>query len=339
MAQPLIRVLQGEALATPPVWFMRQAGRFLPEYRALRSKVTFEELLYDSDLAAEVTLQPLRRFPQLDGAIIFSDILVILEALGCAVTVPEGGPRLGKTLDQIPLDRLLDESVFEPVQAALRKTKAALPEQVALLGFAGAPWTLLAYGLEGRGSKNWTRAKAFLHAEPVRAKAWLDRLADAAARLLNLQIQAGAQAVQLFDTWAGELDPEDYAEFALPAAERALAQVEGAPRLFYARTGYLHQALEALPCEGLAVPWQVPILEARRRFPNKVLQGNLDPCALLAGKDVACRKARTIVEAMAGHPHIFNLGHGLLPETDPEVVGAVIEAVKEGSSPTRPSRG
>ena len=328
MPKPLIRALRGEVQAPPPVWFMRQAGRFLPEYRALRAKVTFEQLLNDSDLAAEVTLQPLRRFPKLDGAIVFSDILVILEALGCEVTVPEGGPRLGKTLDQIPLDRPLDEAVFEPVQVAIRKTKAQLPAHAAMLGFAGAPWTLLAYGIEGRGSKNWTRAKAFLHAEPARAQAWLERLADAAGRLLNLHIQAGAEAVQLFDTWAGELDPEDYAAFALPAAERALAQVEGAPRLFFARAGRLPQAFEALSCEGLAVPWQVPILEARQRFPGKVLQGNLDPCALLAGKDVACRKARAIVEAMAGHPHVFNLGHGLLPETDPEVVGAVIEAVK-----------
>ncbi len=328
MTQPLVRALQGEAQPAPPVWFMRQAGRFLPEYRALRAKVTFEQLLYDPDLAAEVTLQPVRRFPKLDGAIIFSDILVILEALGCEVTIPEGGPRLGKTLDQVSLERPLDEKVFEPVQAAIRKVRAELPPHVAMLGFAGAPWTLLAYGLEGKGSKNWTRAKAFLHTEPVKAKAWLDRLADAAARLLNLHIGAGAQGVQLFDTWAGELDPQDYQEFSLPAVHRTLAQVEGAPKLFFARTGYLPQGLQTLPCEGLAVPWQVPIAEARQRFPMKALQGNLDPVALLAGKDVACRKTRAIVEAMKGHPHVFNLGHGLLPETDPEVVGAVIDAVK-----------
>ena len=330
MTQPLIRALRGEVLSTPPLWFMRQAGRFLPEYRALRAKVTFEQLLYDSDLAAEVTLQPVRRFPGLDGAIIFSDILVILEALGCNVTIPEGGPRLGKTLDQIPLDQPLDEAIFEPVQAAIRKVKASLPAHVAMLGFAGAPWTLLAYGIEGKGSKNWTRAKAFLHAEPAKAKAWLDRLADAAARLLNLHIGAGAQGVQLFDTWAGELDPDDYATFALPAVDRTLRQVEGAPKLFFARTGYLPQSLQTLPCEGLAVPWQVPIAEARQRFPMKVLQGNLDPVALLAGKDVACRKTRAIVEAMKGHAHVFNLGHGLLPETDPEVLAAVIETVKRG---------
>jgi len=134
--------------------------------------------------------------------------------------------------------------------------------------------------------------------------------------------------VQLFDTWAGELDPEDYARFSLPAVERTLSQVEGAPRLFFARSGHLPQALEALPCEGLAVPWQVPISQARERFPRMVLQGNLDPTALLAGPEVACAKARRIVETMKGHPHIFNLGHGLTPETDPEVVGALIDAVK-----------
>ena len=328
MTQPLIRALRGEALATPPVWFMRQAGRFLPEYRALRAKVTFEQLLYDPDLSAEVTLQPVRRFPELDGAIIFSDILVILEALGCQVTIPEGGPRLGKTLDQIPLDQPLDERVFEPVQAAIRKVKAALPPRVAMLGFAGAPWTLLAYGLEGKGSKTWARAKAFLHAEPAKAKAWLDRLADAAARLLNLHIAAGAEGVQLFDTWAGELDADDYATFGLPAVQRTLAQVTAAPTLFFARTGYLPDSLNQLPCKGLAVPWQVPIAEARRRFPKMVLQGNLDPIALLAGPEVARKKARAIVDAMKGHPHIFNLGHGLVPETDPAVVAAVLDEVK-----------
>jgi len=330
MTQSLLRALQGEPQSPPPVWFMRQAGRFLPEYRAIRAKATFEQLLNDSDLAAEVTLQPIRRFPKIDGAIIFSDILVILDALGCEVTIPEGGPRLGKTLDQIDINRPLDESVFEPVQAAIRKVKAELPAHVTMLGFAGAPWTLLAYGLEGKGSKTWSKAKAFLHAEPAKAHAWLDKLADAAARLLNLHIGAGAQGVQLFDTWAGELDPQDYAEFSLPAVRRTLEQVQGAPRLFFARTGYLPQALESLPCEGLAVPWQVPIAEARQRFPKMVLQGNLDPVILLAGKDPAVRKARAIVEAMRGHAHVFNLGHGLTPETDPEVLAAVIDAVKQG---------
>jgi uroporphyrinogen decarboxylase len=307
---------------------MRQAGRFLPEYRAIREKASFEQLLYDPDLAAEVTLQPVRRFPKLDGAIIFSDILVVLEALGCGVTVPEGGPRLARTLDQLDPDGPLEERVFEPVQAALRRVRAALPEHQALLGFAGAPWTLLAYGLEGKGSRNWARAKAFLHREPVLARRWLERLADVSALLLNRHIGAGAQGVQLFDTWAGELDPEDYEAFARPAAERALAQVAGAPRLYFPR-GILPRSLATLPCEGLAVSWQVPMAAARDAFPHKVLQGNLDPVALLAGAGTACRKARAIVDAMRGRPHVFNLGHGLLPETDPEVLGAVIDAVKE----------
>jgi uroporphyrinogen decarboxylase len=326
--QPLLRVLNGETLDKPPVWFMRQAGRFLPEYRAVRAKATFEQLLNDSDLAAEVSLQPIRRFPQIDGAIIFSDILVILDALGCEVTIPEGGPRIGKTLDQIDINRPLDEKVFEPVCAAIRKVKANLPAKVTMLGFAGAPWTLLAYGIEGKGSKSWAKAKAFIHQEPVLARKWMDKLADAAARLLNLHIEAGAQGVQLFDTWAGELDADDYATFALPAVERTLSQVTAAPTLFFARTGYLPDALNNLPCKGLAVPWQVPISEARRRFPKMVLQGNLDPIALLAGADTARRKARVIVDAMKGHPHIFNLGHGLVPETDPAVVGAVLDEVK-----------
>ncbi|HJU84415.1 MAG TPA: uroporphyrinogen decarboxylase [Holophagaceae bacterium] len=329
MNKPLLQVLQGETLPKPPIWFMRQAGRFLPEYRAIRDKATFEQLLNDSDLAAEVTLQPIRRFPGIDGAIIFSDILVILDALGCGVTIPEGGPRLAKTLDQIPLDQPLDERIFEPVQAAIRKVKAALPPHVTMLGFAGAPWTLLAYGMEGKGSKTWARAKAFMHQEPAKAQAWLDKLADAAARLLNLHIAAGAEGVQLFDTWAGELDPEDYRFLAMPAAAKALSQVKGAPRLFFARSGYLQPELGTLPCEGLAVPWQVPITDARRMFKGKVLQGNLDPAILLAGKGPAVKKARGIVDSMKGAPHVFNLGHGLLPETDPEVVQAVIEEVKK----------
>jgi uroporphyrinogen decarboxylase len=330
MTQPLLRVLKGETLDKPPVWFMRQAGRFLPEYRVLRAKATFEQLMYDSDLAAEVTLMPIRRFPGIDGAIIFSDILVILEALGCGVTIPEGGPRLARTLDQIDPDAELNEKIFEPVQAAIRKTKAALPEHVTMLGFAGAPWTLLAYGLEGKGSKTWARAKAFLHQEPVKAKKWMDRLADVSAHLLNLHIAAGAQGVQLFDTWAGELDPADYREFALPAVKRTLEQVTAAPTLFFARSGYQPQELADLPCAGLAIPWQVPMDEARKRFSaTKVLQGNMDPAALLAGKETATKKARAIVDCMKGAPHIFNLGHGLVPETDPDVLQAVIEEVKK----------
>ena len=327
MTAPLVRALNGEVLDTPPVWFMRQAGRFLPEYRAIREKATFEEVLYDSDLAAEVTLQPVRRFPKLDAAIIFSDILVILDALGCGVVIPEGVPRLTRTLDQLDPAGPLDERVFEPVQAALRKVRAALPEHQALLGFAGAPWTLFAYGMEGKGSKNWTRAKSYLHREPVRARQWLDRLADVSALLLNRHIGAGAQGVQLFDTWAGELDRDDFTTFALPAAERTLSQVEGAPRLYFPR-GILPQCLDQLSCEGFAVSWQVPMAEARQLFPHKVLQGNLDPTALLAGPEVAVRKAKAIVETMKGQAHVFNLGHGLLPETDPAVLGQVIDAVK-----------
>lgn len=325
----LVRALRGEVLDRPPCWFMRQAGRFLPEYRALRSKTTFEGLMNTPELAAEVTLQPIRRFKDLDGAIIFSDILVILDAFGCGVTIPEGGPRLTRTLDQLDPETPLDESVFEPVQQALRMVRRELPVEKALLGFAGAPWTLFAYGIEGKGSKTWSRAKAFLHQEPVKAARWMERLADAAARLLNLHIAAGAQGVQLFDTWAGELDPLDYANLALPAAARTLSQVEGAPRLFFARSGHLPEGLATLPCEGLAVPWQVPMVEARERFsPSMVLQGNLDPIALVAGQDVAVRKTRAILDVMKGAPHVFNLGHGLVPETDPEVLAAVIAEVK-----------
>ena len=329
MNPPLLRVLQGEALSPPPLWFMRQAGRFLPEYRAIREKVTFEELLQDSDLAAEVTLQPLRRFPELDGAIIFSDILVILDALGCGVQFSDGGPHLTRTLDQIDPEQPLDERVFEPVQAAIRTVRAGLPERVALLGFAGAPWTLLAYGIEGKASRNWARAKTFLYREPQRAQAWMTRLAQGATRLMNLQIEAGVQAVQLFDTWAGELDLEDYRRFALPAASQTLQDVSGAPRIYFARTGHMPQRLNAFPCEGLSIPWQMPMSEAVHRFGrSKALQGNLDPAALLAGKEVACWKTRAILDEMKGHPHIFSLGHGILPETDPDVLAAVIEEVK-----------
>jgi uroporphyrinogen decarboxylase len=329
MSQILPRVLRGEVVSPPPLWFMRQAGRFLPEYRVLREKATFEQLLADPDLAAEVTLQPVRRFPRLDGAIIFSDILVILDALGCGVTYPEGGPRLTRTLDQIEPDRPLDERAFEPVQAAIRKARSRLPEHVTMLGFAGAPWTLLAYGLEGGGSRNWLRAKTFLHAEPHKALPWLVRLAEAATRLLNLQIEAGAEVVQLFDTCAGELDLDDYRTLAMPPAALALQQVKGAPRIYFARAGHLPQRLVSMPCEALSVPWQVPIQEAVHRFGlTKVLQGNLDPAALLAGKAVACRKARAIVDEMRDYAHIFSLGHGILPGTDPEVLAAVIEEVK-----------
>ena len=329
MIPPLLRVLRGEAVSPPPLWFMRQAGRFLPEYRALREQASFERLLADPDLATEATLQPLRRFPQLDGAIVFSDLLIILDALGCGVFYPEGGPRLTRTLDQLDPDRPLDERVFEPVLETLRRTRAQLPERVALLGFAGAPWTLFAYGIEGGGSRTWSRAKTFLHAEPQSALPWLVRLAEAASRLLNLQIEAGAQAVQLFDTWAGELDLDDFRSLAMPPAALALQQVEGAPRIYFPRAGHLPQRLVAVPCEALSIPWQVPIQEAVHRFGHtKALQGNLDPVALLAGETVARRKTRAIVDEMRDYPHIFSLGHGVLPETDPDVLAAVIEEAR-----------
>ena len=337
----LLRVLAGERLDPPPVWFMRQAGRYLPEYRAVRARVEdFLELCYTPELAAEVTLQPLRRFP-LDAAILFSDILVVPHALGVPVRFVEGeGPRLEPLSPDRPLppfdpDRF--DRHLEPVYETVERVRAALPEGVALVGFAGAPWTLAAYLLEGAGSKDFARARSVAFAAPAFVAALIDLLVRAVAHFLARQVERGAHAVKLFDSWAGVL-PEPLAralviEPARRIAGHLRARFPRVPVIGFPRgLGPLYPEYPAaVRPAAVALDTTVPLSFARERLggpEGPALQGNLDPAVLLAGGEALEREVVRIVEALRGVPHVFNLGHGILPDTPPEHVERALSVLQ-----------
>lgn len=334
--RPLIlRAMAGEALERPPVWFMRQAGRYLPEYREVRSKVSFLELCADSDLACEVTLQPLRRF-QLDAAIVFSDILPVLEAIGRPVMFGKGmGPRVldpvRTAADAATLTRPDVADALSVVPETLKKFIAARP-QTPILGFAGAPFTLMCYLVEGSGSKNWTTVKRMLWSDPATARRILDLLADVVGDYLQLQIDNGAAAVQLFDTWAGTLSVEDYVQWALPAAQRALARVSGAPKVYFTRDSspFLH-LLTQTGADVISLDWRVDLARARKILgPDVPVQGNMDPILLFAPPETIRARVRQILASAGNVGHIFNLGHGVVPQTPIEGVHAMVDAARAG---------
>jgi uroporphyrinogen decarboxylase len=310
---------------------MRQAGRYLPEYRAVRTRASFLDMCGSPDLSLEVTLQPVDRF-DLDAAIVFSDILVIPQAMGMTVRFDEGrGPVLPEPVrSRADLARLhpADPDALRVAPATIRAFREARPA-VPILGFAGAPWTLLCYMVEGGGSKEWTRAKRLLWEAPAVARTLLDMLADAVGDYLQVQVDAGAAAVQLFDTWAGALSPEDYAQWALPAAKRALARVSGAPRVYFTKdtSPFLH-LLHGVGADALGLDWRVDIGRARAALGATPVQGNLDPAALYAPPGEIIRRTQAILEAAGPLGHVFNLGHGVQPDTPIAGVEAMIEAVK-----------
>lgn len=327
----LLRALRGETTERPPAWFMRQAGRYLPEYREVRSRMSFLELCHNPEMACEVTLQPLRRFG-FDAGIIFSDILLPLEAMGADLTFRPGeGPRIHNPVrDRAAVNALKD---FDPVRdlpsplEALRLTDAAAG--VPILGFAGAPFTLACYLIEGSGSRNWESVKVMMLSEPDTFHALLDRLAEAVGAHLQAQVDAGAAAVQLFDTWAGALSPEDFRRFALPAARKALAMVDGLTIYFTRDTAPFLTWLPEIGADALGVDWRTDMAEARARLgPNAVLQGNLDPLALHAPAAEITRRTRRVIKAAGPRGHVFNLGHGCIPSTPISGVQAAVDAVK-----------
>jgi uroporphyrinogen decarboxylase len=334
-SEPLfLRACRGEATSRPPIWIMRQAGRYLPEYRAVRAKVSFLELCKTPDLACEVTLQPIRRFG-LDASIVFSDILIPLEAMGCPIEFPDdGGPHIAQPVrSEADVARL---GVPDPAQTmpfvldAIRKIRAQLPGEVPLIGFAGAPLTLASYLVEGGGSKNFTHLKGLLLGAPQAAHALLDKLARTVSLFLQAQIEAGAQAVQLFDTWAGMLAPDDYETFALPYTSQIVATVaRRVPVIVYVGGGgTLLERIATSGCDVIGLDWRVEIGEARARLGERPVQGNLDPVALFGPRAVVEQKARAIVERGGRRGHIFNLGHGILPETPIANVEALLAAIR-----------
>jgi uroporphyrinogen decarboxylase len=334
----LLAALRRLPVARPPIWLMRQAGRYLPEYRALRRQAkTFLELCYTPALAAEATLQPIRRF-DLDAAILFSDILVVADALGWRVSFEQGsGPKLepllgGKDVAGLRLAGL--EQRLAPVYDALSRVRRSLPGQTALIGFAGAPWTLAAYMVEGGASAEFSAARAFAWRQPDVFGALIDLLSEAVVLHLGAQVEAGADAVQLFDSWAGILpEPEFEAWCLAPTARivtRLKARYPGLPVIAFPRGAgaRYRDFLAAVPVDGLSLDTTVSLAWARDALPDVCLQGNLDPAALLAGSEVACREARRIIDLLGDRPFIFNLGHGVLPETDPAAVAALVDHVK-----------
>jgi len=322
----LLAALNREPLDRPPIWFMRQAGRYLPEYRELRSRHSFDVAMRTPKLAAEITIQPLRRFP-LDAAIVFADIMTPLPAMGVPIEF-DPGPKLDPlTLGEIArLGELAPDRVAH-VAGTIGLVRADLDPAVAVVGFAGGPVTLLAYLLEGGGSQHFPRLRRTFHAEdPTEA---LTVLARAMRVYLQTQIDGGAEVVQLFDTWAGLLSPDQYRRWALPAAREALRGL-AAPTLYFAPGAtHLLEHVSGVGATGYGVDWRLPIGEAWLRLgEDRVIQGNLDPAALLSEPTTVRNRVAEVLESAAGRPgHIFNLGHGVLPDTPVENVAAMVDAV------------
>jgi uroporphyrinogen decarboxylase len=333
-ADRFLKALRGEAVDTTPIWIMRQAGRYLPEYRATRARAgDFLTLCKTPELACEVTLQPIERLG-VDAAILFSDILVPLEKMGVPLAFPDDGPRLQPVRDEagIAALRVPDAEAELPfVMSAVRLIRQALDGRVPLIGFAGAPFTLLTYVVEGRTGKQFTETKRLLFTAPAAAHALLQKLADTVADYLAAQIRAGAQAVQLFDSWVGQLAPEDFRVFAAPYVRSVVERLKplGIPLIYFANDGgsLLHDA-STLGAECLGVDWRTPLDEARARVGGAVtLQGNLDPCVLFAPIAEIERRASDVIGRAGGRRHVFNLGHGILPATPPEHAQALVEIV------------
>jgi uroporphyrinogen decarboxylase len=329
---------RGEPHDTTPVWFMRQAGRSLPEYREIRGQGSILDAIADADLATEITLQPVRRYG-VDAAILYSDIVVPAAAIGFGVDVAPGtGPVVAEPFrDAGDLERLrpLDPETDTPyVLATVRNLVARL--EVPLIGFAGAPFTVASYLVEGAPSRTYGRTKALMFGDPDLWHRLMERLTDLAVASLRSQVAAGAQAVQVFDSWAGALSPPVYASHVLPHTRRvfdALADA-GVPRIhFGVNTGELLGLMADAGADVVGVDWRVPLDAARRRVPaDRALQGNLDPAVCLAPWPAVQAEVRDVLARNAAHPgHIFNLGHGVLPETDPTVLEQVVELVhREG---------
>ena len=333
---PYLAACRGEPGATPPVWFMRQAGRSLPEYRATKGSLNILDALRDPALVAELTVQPVRRLG-VDAAILYSDIVAPVAAIGFGVEIRAGvGPVVERPFrDEADLDRLRPLVPEEdcPWQAdAVRLLAAEL--DVPLIGFAGAPFTVASYLVEGGPSREQVRTRALMRARPDLWAALVDRLADLALVSLRSQVEAGAAAVQLFDSWAGSLSAATYRRHVLPASRKVLEGLAdlGVPRThFGVGTGELLGAMGDAGADVVGVDWRVPLDEAAERAPGKVLQGNLDPTVLLAGPDVVEAEVKAVVEAGRAAPaHVFNLGHGVLPEVDPDVLVRVVELVRAG---------
>lgn len=338
----MLRALGGETLPVPPAWMMRQAGRYLPEYRATRARAgSFLDLCYTPELAAEVTLQPIRRYG-FDAAILFADILLVPQALGLDLRFVEGeGPRLSTATTAAEVAALRPvEAIHEtlaPVYETVRILAAELPRETTLIGFAGAPWTVATYMVAGRGTPDQAPARRMIYREPAAFDALIDRVTEATIAYLLAQVAAGAEVVKLFDSWAGALPGPLFRRYAVEPAARIAAALRavhpGLPVIGFPRgagAGYLGFA-EAAGVQGLALDASVdPVWAAAALQPGVCVQGNLDPLLLVTGGAALVEATRACARAFAGGPHVFNLGHGITPDADPDNVSRMLEALRGG---------
>ncbi|WP_340109826.1 uroporphyrinogen decarboxylase [Pikeienuella sp. HZG-20] len=332
-----LRSLAGETLPRPPIWLMRQAGRYLPEYRAVREKAGgFLELCYRPELAAEVTLQPVRRFG-FDAAILFADILLIPQALGQKLWFETGeGPRLDPIRNASSLNAVEDiHDVLSPVYETVGRVKQALPKGTPLIGFAGAPWTVATYMIAGRGTPDQAPAHQLMRDDPNAFQEIIDRISDATIAYLSAQITAGADVIKLFDSWAGSLDDQAFEQFSVAPCCKIVEALRhlhpGIPSIGFPRGAGVRATsfADATKVNAIAIGQDVDIEWARDHLQTRTtVQGNLDPKLLVEGGDRMKRAAEKIIETMAGGPHIFNLGHGVTPDVDPRTVEELVRIVK-----------
>lgn len=336
--KPLLAVLRGERRDPPPMWMMRQAGRYLPEYRQLREeKGSFLDLVYSSDAAAEITLQPLMRFPKLDAAILFSDILIVPFAIGQNLTFVTGeGPRLTPPLMNSALDQLTAYPArLDPIYETVRKVRQQLPPDKTLIGFAGSPWTVATYMVAGQGSREQAEARRLAYADPVRFGEIVARIEEVTLAYLSGQVEAGADALQLFDSWAGSLSPVQFEQWVIAPTARLVSALKSRhpkiPVIGFPKGagGKVAAYARETGVDALGLDESVDPLWAARELPPKLpLQGNLDPLALIAGGEALKSAVKRILDALAERPHIFNLGHGILQDTPIAHVEQLIALVK-----------
>lgn len=330
----ILKALRGDKVDRPPVWMMRQAGRYLPDFMKLSAKHSFFERVETPALATEITIMPIEQIGT-DAAIIFSDILVIPQALGIEVQMIKGtGPVLPNPIKTVAdVARLIKPDVKEQlhyVLDAIKMTVKALDGKVPLIGFAGAPWTILCYMVEGHGSKNFETAKAFCYTQPEAAKKLLQIITDTTIEYLNAQVEAGAAIIQLFDSWGGLLSPQDYKEFSLPYIKQITEQVNGAYKIVFAKGCWFALAeMSELPVHALGLDWTTSPQQARMLTSNKIaLQGNFDPSRLLSPVAEIERLTHEMINAFGKDNYIANLGHGILPNIPVEHAKAFVDAVK-----------
>ena len=331
----MLKALRGEQVSRPPVWMMRQAGRYLPDYIKLREKYDFFTRVETPELACEITLQPVDQVG-VDAAILFSDILVVPQAMGLEVQLIESkGPFLPKTIaNQNDLDALQvigAEANLHYVYEALRLIKKELNNRVPLIGFAGAPWTILCYMVEGKGSKSFDKAKQFCFSQPQLAHSLLQKITDVTIAYLNAQVVAGADLVQVFDSWSSMLSPQDFKIFAQPYLEQIAASVKNAPVILFPKGSWYALAdLSKSAASGLGLDWTITPEFARQLTNNSItLQGNFDPCKLLASISEIKKSVKEMIDAFGPQRYIANLGHGILPNIPVDHAKAFVEAVKE----------